>query len=110
MIAAAECQLDYSKLNGLVPAVVQDHRTRQVLMVGFMNQAAWEKTLATGLVTFWRRTTQQLWTKGETSGHVLKVRRIWVDCDRDTVLIEAEPHGPTCHTGQTSCFFEEVCP
>jgi phosphoribosyl-AMP cyclohydrolase len=104
----AETRLDFEKLGGLVPAIVQDHRTKEVLMVGFMNTEAWEKTVRTGLVTFWSRSRDSLWTKGETSGNHLRVRRIWTDCDADTVLVEADPRGPTCHTGARSCFFEEV--
>ncbi len=104
----AETKLDFEKLGGLVPAVVQDHHTHEVLMVGFMNPEAWEKTVRTGLVTFWSRTRNTLWTKGETSGNHLRVVRLWTDCDADTVLVEAEPKGPTCHTGARSCFFEEI--
>jgi phosphoribosyl-AMP cyclohydrolase len=104
----SETRLDFEKLGGLVPAVVQDSRSREVLMVGFMNAEAWEKTVRTGLVTFWSRSRNELWTKGETSGNSLRVRRIWTDCDSDTVLVEAEPKGSTCHTGARSCFFEEV--
>lgn len=106
--SAAESHLDFDKAGGLIPAIVQDHETKEVLMLGFMNPAAWEKTLRTGLVTFWSRTRQTLWTKGETSGNHLRVRRLWVDCDDDTVLVEAEPKGPTCHTGARSCFYTEV--
>ncbi|MGE5620027.1 MAG: phosphoribosyl-AMP cyclohydrolase [Sphingomonadaceae bacterium] len=107
-VGAEGARLDFHKLGGLVPAIVQDHRTREVLMVGFMNPEAWEKTLRTRMVTFWSRTRQTLWTKGETSGNFLRVERVWIDCDKDTVLVEAEPNGPTCHTGARSCFFEEV--
>jgi len=101
-------ELDFAKQGGLVPAVVQDAQTRQVLMLGFMNEEAWRKTLESGLVTFWSRTRRTLWTKGETSGNHLRVQRIWLDCDADSVLIEAEPKGPTCHTGETSCFYTEI--
>lgn len=101
-------QLDFAKLDGLLPVVVQDAQTREVLMVGFMNEAAWDKTQATGHVTFWSRTRNKLWTKGETSGHYLIVKRIRTDCDVDTLLIDAEPVGPTCHTGAYSCFFNEI--
>ncbi len=104
----AEARLDFEKEDGLVPAIVQDHQTKEVLMVGFMNPEAWEKTVRTGMVTFWSRTRKTLWTKGETSGNFLGVRRIWIDCDNDTVLVEADPKGPTCHTGARSCFFQEV--
>jgi len=108
MVDTETYKLDFSKAGGLVPAIVQDHASKDVLMLGFMNEQAWEKTLHTGLVTFWSRTRNALWTKGETSGHHLAVHRIWIDCDNDTVLIEAEPHGPTCHTGERTCFFTEV--
>lgn len=104
----SEARLDFDKQDGLVPAIVQDHRTREVLMLGFMNREAWEHTVRTGLVTFWSRSRRALWTKGETSGNHLQVRRLWLDCDADTVLVEAEPKGPTCHTGARSCFFEEI--
>ena len=107
-ISFSEARLDFDKQGGLVPAIVQDHRTKEVLMVGFMNPEAWEKTVRTGMVTFWSRTRQTLWTKGETSGNFLRVQRLWIDCDQDTVLVEADPKGPTCHTGARSCFFEEV--
>ncbi len=100
--------LDFDKMNGLIPAVIQDSKTGDVLMLGFMNQEAWKKTLKTGKVTFWSRTRNELWTKGETSGNFLLVKKIFLDCDQDTVLIKAEPKGPTCHTGHQTCFFEEV--
>jgi len=101
-------QLDFGKMDGLLPAVVQDAATKEVLMVGFMNEAAWEKTRRTGHVTFWSRTRNALWTKGETSGHFLVVRSVRTDCDHDTLLIEADPRGPTCHTGAYSCFFNAI--
>ena len=101
-------ELDFKKTKGLLPAIVQDSRTHEVLMLGFMNKDAWEKTLKTKKVTFWSRTRNELWTKGETSGNFLLVKSIFVDCDNDTVLVQAEPKGPTCHTGKTSCFFKEV--
>lgn len=105
---AAEYKLDFKKMDGLIPAIVQDQSTHTILMVGFMNEAAWAKTLSTGMVTFFSRTRNTLWTKGETSGNFLRVRRIFTDCDDDTVVIEATPHGPTCHTGADSCFFKEI--
>lgn len=108
MIRAEEVQLDFAKLNGLLPAVVQHHQTREVLMVGFMNEDAWAVTRQKGLVTFWSRGRKTLWTKGETSGHVLRVKRVWTDCDGDTLLIEADPAGPVCHTGNPTCFFQEI--
>lgn len=108
MVRAEEVQLNFAKLNGLLPAVVQHHQTREVLMVGFMNEEAWAATRQKGLVTFWSRERKALWTKGETSGNVLRVKRIWTDCDDDTLLIEADPAGPVCHTGSFSCFFREI--
>jgi phosphoribosyl-ATP pyrophosphohydrolase/phosphoribosyl-AMP cyclohydrolase len=101
-------ELDFAKMDGLIPAIVQDPATKEVLMVGFMNAAAWEKTRRTGHVTFWSRTRNALWTKGETSGHFLVVRRVRTDCDQDTLLIDADPLGPTCHTGAYSCFFNDI--
>lgn len=108
MIRAEEVALNFAKMNGLLPVVVQHHQSRDILMVGFMNQDAWETTRRKGLVTFWSREHKTLWTKGETSGNVLRVRRVWTDCDSDTLLIEADPAGPTCHTGRESCFFQEI--
>lgn len=99
--------LDFNKLNGLIPAIIQDYKTREVLMLGFMNQVALEKTRKENLVTFYSRTRNELWTKGETSGNYLKVKEIITDCDNDTVLILAEPKGPVCHTGSKSCFGEQ---
>ncbi len=96
--------LDYTKLNGLVPAVIQDPRTKNVLMVGFMNEEAYEKTVETGKVTFFSRTKNRLWTKGEESGNFLNVVSIQKDCDDDTLLIMAIPAGPTCHKGTDTCF------
>ena len=89
---------------GLVPVIVQDAQTRQVLMLGWMNREAFEQTLATKRVTFYSRQRQRLWTKGETSGNYLDLVAIHQDCDADTLLVLAQPHGPTCHTGSTSCF------
>ena len=97
-------KLDFSKLNGLVPAIVQDVETLQVLMLGFMNKEALEKTLSEGRVTFFSRSRNHLWQKGETSGNFLKVIEIKADCDNDSLLIFAKPEGPTCHTGTESCF------
>ncbi len=104
--------MDYSKLNGLVPAVVQDEESGEVLMVGFMNAQALDRTLASGFVTFFSRTRGALWTKGETSGNRLAVRRVLVDCDEDTVLVRVERlgGGTVCHTGERSCFFRELVP
>jgi phosphoribosyl-AMP cyclohydrolase len=102
--------MDFSKLDGLIPAIVQDADSHEVLMVGFMNDEAWAITQTTGYVTFFSRTRQTLWTKGETSGNRLAVKRLFVDCDEDTVLIQAarEGEGNVCHTGARTCFFTEV--
>lgn len=102
-------EIDFSKRNdGLVPAIIQHVHTSQVLMLGYMNQEAFDKTEAEGKVTFFSRTQNKLWTKGETSGNYLFLKEIAMDCDRDTLLIKVLPHGPTCHTGSTSCFKEET--
>lgn len=98
--------IDYSKMGGLVPAIVQDSITKKVLMLGFMNKEAYEATLKTGKVTFWSRTRQCLWTKGETSGNFLHVKEIKPDCDNDTLLITAKPDGPVCHKGTDTCWGE----
>ena len=90
--------------DGLLPVVVQDAATLKVLMLGYMNREAYEKTIAEGRVTFYSRTRNELWTKGETSGHYLNVDSMYLDCDKDTLLIKANPIGPTCHRGTTSCF------
>jgi len=96
--------LAFAKQDGLLPAIVQHAESGQVLMLGYMNRAALEQTLATGKVTFFSRSRDCLWTKGETSGHVLDLVRIESDCDHDTLLVQALPHGPTCHLGRPSCF------
>jgi phosphoribosyl-AMP cyclohydrolase / phosphoribosyl-ATP pyrophosphohydrolase len=101
-------QLDFDKLDGLLPAVIQDQATGQVLMLGFMDQAAYAKTLEEQVVTFYSRSKQRLWTKGETSGHTLQVVSIHPDCDHDTVLIKVNPVGPTCHRGTTTCFDDDT--
>ena len=100
--------IDFNKTNGLVPVIIQDHRNMQVLMLGYMNEEAFLKTQKEGKVTFFSRSKNCLWTKGETSGNYLLVKEILSDCDKDTILIKAEPFGPTCHTGSTSCFNEET--
>jgi phosphoribosyl-AMP cyclohydrolase / phosphoribosyl-ATP pyrophosphohydrolase len=102
--------LDWAKGDGLLPVVVQHWLTGEVLMLGYMNAEALAKTRATGQVTFFSRSKQRLWTKGETSGHVLALKSLRVDCDADTLLALAEPHGPTCHKGTSSCFGNEVQP
>ncbi len=99
--------MDFEKMNGLVPAIIQDNRTDKVLMLAFMNKEAFEKTKKEGLVTFYSRTKERLWTKGETSGNHLKIVSIIEDCDKDTLLIKVIPEGPTCHTGAETCFNEE---
>ncbi len=99
-------KLDFAKAGGLIPAVVQDARTNKVLMLGYLNEEALAKTQAEGMITFFSRSKQRLWTKGETSGHFLRVVSITADCDQDTLLIKVEPHGPTCHTGADTCFGE----
>ena len=96
--------IDFQKSAGLVPAIIQDARTGKVLMLGYMNQEAYDKTLATKLVTFFSRSRQTLWTKGETSGNYLHLQSIAVDCDGDTLLIQAIPDGPTCHKGTDTCW------
>lgn len=102
-------KLDFNKLNGLIPAVIQDNNTMKVLMVGFMNKEAVEKTQEIGQVTFFSRTKNRLWTKGEESGNFLNVVSILVDCDEDTLLFKVNPVGPVCHTGTDTCF-DEVNP
>lgn len=103
-------EIDFEKMQGLAPAIVQDAGTGEVLMLGFMNRAAFDKTLATGYVTFYSRTRNELWTKGETSGNRLKVVSARADCDFDTVLcwVEVEGKGVVCHTGARTCFNTEL--
>ena len=101
-------RLDWPKGNGLLPAVIQHWLTGEVLMLGYMNAEALAKTQTSEHVTFYSRSKQRLWTKGESSGNVLVLKSIRVDCDADTLLIQAEPHGPTCHTGTASCFGESA--
>lgn len=101
-------KVDFKKYqDGLVPAIVQDYVTQKVLMLGFMNEEALKKTEQTGLVTFFSRSKNRLWTKGEESGNHLQLRQILVDCDKDTLLIKAEPKGPVCHTGADTCWSEK---
>ncbi len=99
--------IDFEKMGGLVPAIIQDAVTRKVLMLGFMNEEAYQKTLQTKHVTFWSRTRNTLWTKGETSGNYLNLVDIKIDCDNDTLLVQAHPDGPTCHKGTDTCWGEE---
>ena len=101
-------RIDFSKGNGLVPVVIQDNNTLQVLMVGYMNEEAFEKTINEKRVTFFSRSKNRLWTKGETSGNYLYVEEILSDCDNDSILIKVKPAGPVCHTGSTACFGEET--
>jgi phosphoribosyl-AMP cyclohydrolase len=102
-------ELDFSKLDGLVAAVIQDWKTGRVLMVGFMNQEAFRKTVETGNAVFYSRSRNKLWLKGETSGHTLVVKEIATDCDRDAVLVKVEARGPgVCHEGYESCFFRRL--
>ena len=100
--------IDFSKGNGLVPVIIQHNLTLQVLMLGYMNQEAYKKTMEDKLVTFFSRSKNRLWTKGEKSGNVLRMIDISVDCDNDTLLIKVIPNGPTCHTGSVSCFMEQT--
>lgn len=100
-------ELDFDKMNGLIPAIIQDNYSQKVLMLGFMNQEAYEKTVKTGKVTFFSRTKNRLWTKGEQSGNFLHVVSIKADCDNDTLLIMVHPDGPVCHTGTDTCWGEK---
>lgn len=105
----AHMNLNYSKLNGILPAVIQEESTGRVLMVGFMNAEAFQRTVETGNVTFFSRSKEGLWVKGETSGHRLLVREIAIDCDEDSVLIQVEAIGPgVCHRGYKSCFYRQL--
>jgi len=102
-------QLDFGKLDGLVPAIIQDAASGRVLMVGFMNEQAWRQTVETGFATFFSRTRNKLWMKGETSGHRLEVKEIYTDCDTDSVVLKVVAHGPgVCHEGYESCFFRKL--
>ena len=101
--------IDFNKSNdGLVPVIIQNYLNNKVLMLGYMNEEAFEKTQEIGKVTFFSRSKNRLWTKGEESGNFLEVKNIAIDCDNDTILIKAKPYGPTCHTGSTTCFKEET--
>lgn len=103
----AEIELKYDE-KGLIPAVVQDDASGQVLMVAWMNAEALERTLSTGQAHFWSRSRQELWRKGATSGNILHVQEIWVDCDADTLLLRVRAAGPACHTGAVSCFYRQI--
>src|SRR5215217_1506772 len=98
--------IDFEKTQGLVPVIIQDEQTLEVLMLGYMNQEAWDKTMAEGKVTFYSRSKNRLWTKGEESGNFLNLKEIAVDCDNDTLLIKVKPEGPVCHTGADTCWME----
>ena len=100
--------IDFNKVEGLVPVIIQHSNTSQVLMLGYMNEEAFQKTKEENRVTFYSRSKNRLWTKGEESGNFLEVKDMQIDCDIDTILIKAIPNGPTCHTGSTSCFKEET--
>lgn len=102
-------KLDFGKMDGLIPAVVQEYETGEVLMLAYMNKAAWEETLSTGKATYYSRSRKELWVKGKTSGNLQLVREIRIDCDDDTVLLKVEQlGGAACHTGHKSCFFKKV--
>ncbi|MEW6078676.1 MAG: phosphoribosyl-AMP cyclohydrolase [Thermodesulfobacteriota bacterium] len=101
-------QLDFKKSGGLIPAIVQDYQTGEVLMLAYINQAAWELSLTSGKAAYYSRSRDALWVKGETSGHVQRIREIRVDCDLDTVLFRVEQTGAACHKGYRSCFFTQV--
>ena len=102
-------KLDFSKFDGLLPAIIQDYQTHEVLMVAFMNEEAWNATLSSGKATFYSRSRKKLWVKGESSGHVQHVREIRVDCDNDTVLLKVDQvGGAACHLGYKSCFFRKI--
>lgn len=103
----SDLKINFSKSDGLVPCVVQDANTNVVLMLGFMNEEAYQKTMREKRVTFFSRSKQRLWTKGETSGNFLALQQILIDCDQDTLLIKANPVGPVCHTGADTCFNEK---
>jgi phosphoribosyl-AMP cyclohydrolase / phosphoribosyl-ATP pyrophosphohydrolase len=103
----ADPKIDFSKSEGLVPCIVQDVNTNKVLMLGFMNEEAYNKTLLENRVTFFSRSKKRLWTKGETSGNFLYLKNILIDCDQDTLLLKVDPAGPVCHTGADTCFNEE---
>lgn len=100
--------IDFAKGDGIVPVIIQDHATNEVLMLAYMNQEAWEKTLSTGKVHYYSRSRNKLWLKGETSGHMQDVHGVYIDCDTDTILIKIHQHGgAACHEGYRSCFFRE---
>jgi phosphoribosyl-AMP cyclohydrolase len=102
-------ELNFNKSDGLVPAIVQDAETKDVLMLAYMNKASWEATVQTGKATFWSRSRQKLWLKGESSGHVQMIKNVYIDCDEDTILLQVEQlGGAACHTGHRSCFYRRL--
>lgn len=101
-------QPDFEKMGGLIPAIVQDAATGEVLMLAYMNQASLDRTLQTGLATYWSRSRQELWCKGETSGHYQHVQEILIDCDEDTLLLKVIQDGAACHTGNRTCFYRPL--
>ncbi len=101
---------DFEKMNGLIPVIVQENSTGDVLMLAYMNEEALEQTLRTGLATYWSRSRNELWCKGETSGHYQHVRDILIDCDEDTILLKVDQDGAACHTGSHSCFYRRLNP
>ena len=102
-------ELNFNKSDGLIPAIVQDAETKDVLMLAYMNRESWEATLKSGKATFWSRSRQKLWLKGESSGHVQMIKNIYVDCDDDTILLQVEQlGGAACHTGHRSCFYRKL--
>ncbi len=107
-MTSTDITLDFTKGNGLIPVIIQDANTLEVLMQAYMNQEAYQQTVSTGRVTFYSRSNNRLWTKGETSGNFLDVKEIAADCDNDSVLIKVTPHGPSCHTGAISCFYNKL--
>lgn len=100
--------LDFKKQGGLIPVIVVEHSTKEVLMLAYMNEESYQKTLATNQMWYWSRSRNELWLKGETSGHYQTVKKISTDCDLDTLLIEVDQMGPACHTGEHSCFFNTI--
>ena len=101
-------ELDFDKDGGLIPAIVQDDKNGEILMLGFMNREAYDLTRKTGFVTFFSRSRGRLWEKGESSGNVMRVREIQLDCDGDAVLLRVDPAGPACHTGERTCFYRTI--
>ncbi len=101
-------RVNWRKLNGLIPVITQDFKTKKVLMLGFMDKEALKKTLKEGKMVYWSRTRKKLWTKGETSGHFQLIKEIWLDCDNDTLLVKVKQIGNVCHTGHKTCFYQKI--